>query len=153
MNYKCEIYDQPAQRVVSIRTRSSVEDLPRVMGESYAAIGQYLGGLGEMPSGAPFAAYHNMDVQDLDIEIGFPVSHTIPGKANIQATEMPAGKYASCLHKGPYAELAPAYEALTKFVNEHNLLTTGIAYEFYLNAPDEVPQEDLRTQIVFQLAS
>jgi effector-binding domain-containing protein len=130
-----------------------VENLPKVLGESYAAIGQYLGILGEMPGGAPFVAYYNMDMQNLDIEIGFPVSHPISGKAHIQAAEMPAGKYASCLHKGPYAELRPAYEALTNFVNEHNLETIGVVYEFYLNSPVEVPQEELKTQIVFPLVS
>ena len=151
MSHKCEIYEQAAQPSLTIRTNSSVEKLPQVLGESYGALGQYLGSLGETPSGAPFVAYYNMNMEDLDIEIGFPVSKSLPGSGSIQSSQMPAGKFATCLYKGPYNECGPAYEALTHWVQEHGYETTGVAYEFYLNDPTETPPQELKTQIIFQL--
>ena len=153
MPYKCEIYEQATQPTVSIRTRSSVEKLPQVLGESYTAIGQYLGSLGEAPSGAPYVAYYNMDMQDLDIEIGFPVSKPVAGAGAIQPSQMPAGKYATCLHQGPYKDCGGAYEALTLWVKEHGYETAGGVYEVYLNDPNVTPPEELKTQIIFQLAT
>ncbi len=151
MGYKCEIHDQNPQPTLSIRTHTSVDRLGQVLGETYASIMQHLVELGEQPSGAPFTAYFNMDMQNLDVEIGFPVDRKIPGKETIQSSEMPGGKYASCLHKGPYSEITHAYEAINKFLQENSLQPTGVVYEFYLNKPDEVSQEELLTQIEFPL--
>jgi len=122
-----------------------------LLGEAYGRIAAYLAGSGEIPAGAPFTAYYNMDMQDLDVEIGFPVSKPLAGKDDIRASEIPGGKLAFALHTGPYSECGPAYEALTQFVKEHGFEATGVAYEFYLNDPQETPQAQLQTQIVFPL--
>jgi effector-binding domain-containing protein len=151
MSYKCEIYQQTAQPTLSIRTQVSVEKLPQVLGESYGAIGQYLASLGEAPGGAPFVAYYNMSMEDLDIEAGFPVLKTLPGSGAIQSSQMPAGKFATCLYTGPYQECGSAYETLTHWIQEQGYEPTGVAYEFYLNNPAETPPEELKTQIIFQL--
>jgi effector-binding domain-containing protein len=153
MSYNCTVTDRWAQPALSIRTRTPVQDLPQVVGKAYAAIGQYLGELGESPVGAPFAAYYNMDMQDLDVELGFPLAASLPGRGEIRAAEIPGGKVATCLHIGPYSELAPAYEALTKYTAEQGYEASGIVYEFYLNDPTQVPAQELQTEIVFLLKS
>ena len=153
MSIKCEIYEQAAQPTLAVRTHASVEKLPQVLGEAYGAIGQYLGSLGEAPGGAPFVAYYNMNMEDLDIEAGFPVTKPLPGKETIQSSLMPAGKFATCLYKGPYNECGPAYEELSHWIQEQGYETTGVAYEFYLNDPAQTPPQELKTQIVFQLKS
>jgi hypothetical protein len=56
MDYKCELYRQEAQPLLSIRRRASVDQLPVVIGEVFQTIGAYLGELGEQPGGAPFVA-------------------------------------------------------------------------------------------------
>ena len=57
MSHNCEIVEKAEQPVLSVRTRTPVGDLPAVMGQSFAAIGAYLGELGEHPTGMPFAGY------------------------------------------------------------------------------------------------
>jgi effector-binding domain-containing protein len=151
MDFQCEIKEQGAQPTLYIRARTPIDGLPKLLGESYGKIAGYLGELGEGPAGAPFAAYYNMDMQDLDVEIGFPVLKTIPGKDDIQASQVPGGKLGYALHTGRYGDIAPAYDALTQFVKEQGYEPTGVAYEFYLNDPDETPPENLQTQIVFPL--
>jgi len=151
MPYACELKDQHIQPTLAIRTRAAVEDLPRLMGETYGAIAQYLGQLGECPAGPPFAAYHNMDMQDLDIEIGFPVSRELPGRGNIQAGEITAGRAVTCLYTGPYESIGQPYEALSQWIEEHGDEPTGVSYEFYLNDPQETPPQELQTEIMFPL--
>jgi effector-binding domain-containing protein len=153
MPYQCELEQQAAQPALTMRLRTAVQDLPRVFGETYGAIMQYLGELGEHPAGMPFAAYYNyanMDMQDLDVEIGFPVARKIAGKDGIRASELPAGKVASVMHIGPYDQVGPAYEALTQWVKEQGYESTGVAYEFYYSPP-ETPPEETRTKIAFPL--
>lgn len=151
MTYPCELTERPAQPVLSIRTRAAVQDLPQALGQAYGAIAQYLAQLGQQPAGAPFTAYYNMDMQDLDIEVGFPVASSLPGNAQIQASEIPAGQVVSLLYVGPYDQCAPAYEAAEHWMNTNGHESTGVVYEFYLNDPSETPPDALQTQIVFPL--
>jgi len=151
MSYNCELIKQEPQPTLSIRARTNIKNLPQELGKAYGAIGQYLGQLGEQPSGASYAAYFNWDMSDLDVEIGFPVSKSLPGKDDIQSGDMPAGRYARCTYTGPYKEIEPAYNALTEWVKEHGYEATGVAYEFYLNDPGEVSPSELLTQVIFPL--
>ena len=151
MSYKCELKEQHTQPALSIRRRTSVQDMPQVLGAAYGAIAQYLQELGEQPAGPPFTAYYNMDMQDLDVEIGFPVSGKFPGKDDIAASEIPSGKVATCLYVGPYNEMEPAYKALLQWIEDNGYEATGVAYEMYLNDPGQVPPQELKTQIVFPL--
>jgi effector-binding domain-containing protein len=121
------------------------------MGEAYGAIAQYLGELGACPAGPPFVAYYNEDMQDLDIEIGFPVAQELAARGDIQPGEIPGGKVATCLYTGPYSGIALAYEALSQWMNQNSYQPTGVAYEIYLSDPDETPPEELQTQIAFPL--
>ena len=147
MTYPCEVKEQPAQPVVSIHTRVPVQILPQVLGKAYDALTQHLESLGEYPSGAPYVAYFNMDMQDLDIEIGFPVARTVAGRGEVESGCIPSGRYATTLHTGPYGEIAPAYEALAAWLRKEGLEASGTAYEFYLNDPQATCPEELQTQI------
>jgi effector-binding domain-containing protein len=151
MPYQCEAKVQPVQPTLAIRTKTTVQDLPQWLRKAYGAIAQYLGELGEYPAGPPFAGYHNMDMQALDVEAGFPISKTLPGKGEIQASEIPGGMIARCLHEGPYETMAPAYAALSQWIQAQGYETTGVAYEMYLTDPSQTPPQEMRTLILFPL--
>jgi effector-binding domain-containing protein len=92
-----------------------------------------------------------MDMDDLDVELGFPVARSLPDKGEIEAGEIPAGRVATCLFIGPYSEMEPAYEALFEWMEENGYEGTGVSYELYLNDPREAAPA--QTQIVFPLKS
>lgn len=150
MSQKCEFITIPQTPTLTIRARTKVEGLPNLIGSSYGAIMQYLGEIGEQVVGEPFVIYYNLDMQDLDVEMGFPVSKALPGKDQVCPSELPVGPAATTLFIGPYTSMAPAYEDLTKFIQENHREPTGVAIEYYLNGP-ETPPEQLQTRIVFPL--
>lgn len=150
MPYNCELFDIPKTPLLSIRTHAAVQNLPGLIGPSYGAIMQYLTELGEPIAGEPFVIYYNLDMQNLDIEIGFPVTKSLPGKGEIQPSELSPGPAARALYVGPYTEMAPAYDELKKFIEDNGKEPTGVAIEYYLNGP-ETPPEKLETRIVFPL--
>jgi len=151
MSYKCEKIEREAQPVLSIRTKTSVQQLPQLLGETYMKIMQYLGEQGEFPAGAPFVGFFNLDMQNMDIEIGVPISKNLAEKDDIKVSEIPAGKYAGCIYTGPYDKIEPAYNKLTQWAEKNGHETSGIAYELYLNDPGVTPPEELKTQILFLL--
>jgi effector-binding domain-containing protein len=151
MTYNCELKEQAAQPTLTIRTRIPVQNIPQFMGKAFGGVMQYLEEQGEQPAGPPFAAYYNMDMQNMDVEAGFPVSRSLAGRGELQAGTIPGGKRATCLHVGPYEQLGLAYEALTEWIKANGYEPTGVAYEFYLNAPDDTPPQGLQTLMVFPL--
>ena len=151
MTYQCELIEKEAQPVISIRVHTPVDRLPQVIGEAYDALMRFAAEQGEELTGPPYAAYHNMDMENLDVEMGFPVSRELPGTGQIQSNVIPAGNYAVCLHTGPYREAEQAYAELTEWVIKNNYEPTGIVYEIYLNDPNETPEDQLQEQILYQL--
>ncbi len=151
MSHACMLEEQGAQPALTIRTKTSLEGLPQAVGQAYMAIARYLGELREQRAGAPFVAYHNKDMQELDVEIGFPVRKRLPSRKTIRSTEIPAGTYATCLHVGPYTGLHEAYAALSAWMEENGYEASGLVYEMYLNDPMSVSPEELETQIAFLL--
>jgi hypothetical protein len=85
MNYNFELTEQKEQPVLSVRTRTAVGNLPQEIGKAFGAVLQYLGENGENAAGPAFAAYYNMDMENLDVEMGFPVAKTVAGKGLVQA--------------------------------------------------------------------
>jgi len=151
MEYEFELKEEKEQPVLSIRTRVAVENLPQEFGRVYGIIIQYMEEIGEKTEGPAYGAYYNMDMADLDVEIGFIMPKPVAGRDDIQAGSIPAGKQASCLFKGPYAETEPVYNALIAWISENGHVPTGVSYEFYYNSPMEVPESELLTKIIFPL--
>jgi len=152
MAYECSVEDRPAQYTVSTLARTPVDKLPEILDAAFGAVYGYLMELGEKPAGPPFVAYYNMDMQDLNLEIGFPVAKSLPAQGELRSGQIAGGRAATVLHVGPYDKLHLAYDALMKWVAEQGVEPAGPAYEFYLNDPDSVAPEELQTQIVFPLA-
>lgn len=151
MSMECQLLEQPAQPALVIRRRTPFFRLPKVLGDAYEALEKYLAELGEQPADAPFAAYHNKNMFSLDISIGFPVRHALPGRGEIRPEEIPAGKAAACLHTGPYKNIGPVYRALGKWIQTRGLTESGTAYEYYLNDTAVTPQAEWMTKVVFPL--
>lgn len=151
MDYKIQVVETDEQPVLSIRTRTAVSGLPDKIGASYQTIMEYLGTLGEQPSGMPFVAYYNLDMENLDVEIGFPVATVLAGSGEVETSKIPGGKKATCMHKGTYSEMEETYNAMSAYLINNKIHPTGVVYEYYYNAPDKVPEDELLTEIVFLL--
>jgi len=149
--YKCELVELDDQKVISVRTRCPVEDLPDVIGRSYGMIMAHLSAHDKYPEGVPFVGYFNMDMNDLDVEIGFPIHDDVVETDAIKMSKIPKGKYAQTLHTGPYKELEKAYDILMRWTVENGYEASGIGYEYYLNDPGEVEEKEIQTRLLFEL--
>jgi effector-binding domain-containing protein len=151
MSFKYEVTTQKAQPAASIRTRTSVSKLPEVIKESYESIAKHLQQTGAVCSGAPFAIYYNMDINDLDVEMGFPVSSSIKEKGTIKNSAIPLGKVVCFSHVGPYSELEKTYGHAMNWMKENNFVGNGMVCEIYPNDPAVTPPDELITEIKFYL--
>jgi len=142
-----DLFQKREQPTLSIRTRTKVEDLPALIGESYGKMAAYLKELGELLSDVPYVAYYNTDMQDLDVEIGFPVPKALPAKEDIHSGSIPESKVVFCMHRGAYRDMVSTYGEMAAWIEENGLKPVGTAYEHYYNGP-EYPESELLTMIV-----
>jgi effector-binding domain-containing protein len=129
-------------------------------------IGEVLGWLDAhevAPAGGPFWKYDvvNMD-RELEVEVGVPVASPVTGDARVHAGVLPAGRYATVIHIGPYSGLEAATARLLGWGQQQGLTWDmspregggerwGARLEIYLNGPDEVPEDKLETVLAFRL--
>ncbi|WP_339108469.1 GyrI-like domain-containing protein [Thioclava sp. GXIMD4216] len=107
--------------------------------------------------GAAAVGYDNpriTPVEKLRSDACFIVSETCPIVPPMKEIRYPEGRYAVLEVVGPYRQLAQAYAKLSDewypaSGEEHRGL---VAYEVYLNNPEEVPERELRTEIRLPLA-
>lgn len=84
-----------------------------------------------------------------DIEVAVPISGSveITGNEEIREYELPGGKMARIVHKGPYEECSRTYEKLFSWIAEKGKKIIGPIREIYFNDPREVPPEEILTEI------
>lgn len=143
-----DILDRAPQPVLSIRVTTSVSELPALIGEKYETMALYMEEVGADLSDIPFVAMHSMDMDALDVEMGFPVKQPYPASGEISSSVMPGGKYVFCMFLGDYDQLESVYAEMDEWVAASGYTHSGSVYEFYYNGP-EAPPEYLLTKIMF----
>lgn len=144
------VLKQIEQPTLTIRTKTNVQNLPRLIGESYGKIVLYLKELGETMTDMPFVCYHNLDMQNLDVEIGFSVSKVLPEKENIKPGCIPEGYVAFCMYRGPYSEMETLYNEMVRWIDENGYQAVGTSYEYYFNGSG-FPESELLTKVVMPI--
>lgn len=145
-----------------VRLTTPVSELSTIMGRVYGAIWGRLQSQGLVSSGPPFALYHNMDMEALDVEIGFPIApgdvenaRAATGQAGpdtVALGTIPGGRVVSEIHAGSYETIGETYGAMSAYMGEQGLQPAAWVYEFYLNSPQDTAPEDLKTEIRFPVA-
>jgi effector-binding domain-containing protein len=151
MSYACKLENLPHGFTAYVRARTQVGGLPELLSQAYAEIESSVQKAGLKYSGPPYVLYFNIDMDDLDVEIGFPINKAFNGISKVKGGEFPAGRHATCIHIGPYPEIETAYKALSEWMQIQGVTPKGFAYEFYLNDPNETPEAQLETKILFPL--
>lgn len=142
-----EIRTVEPRNTLTVRVSVPVGELPLLMGRAFGEIAALMQRKGIPFAGMPFALYHNMDMNALDVEIGFPVAGAVAGEGKIQASTIPGGRVAWAVHVGPYETIEETYDALLSFARERGLKVCEWMYESYLNGPDTARPEELQTEI------
>jgi len=151
MEYQVLVRETIDQPVATVRGHSPVSGMPAFFQGAYGEILGHIGRLGARPAGPPFAIYHDPEFKedDVDLEVGFPVSEPVASAGRVVGRTLPGGPVASTIHAGPYDEVGPAYRAVAAWVQEHGHEMAGPPREVYLVGPGMAEPAAYRTEIVF----
>ncbi len=145
------LIQQPCMHTLSIRRNINfMEEFSELAGYSFSKIIAYLNSLNELPGGEPFVCFHNMDLENLDVEIGFPAASPLNGKEDITVGEIKSQKTVSAIDLGPYEKQDPTLEELFSWIQSSGCEMKGEIYYHYLN-DTERPENELLTKMVIPL--
>jgi len=143
-----EIFSKREQPVIYIRKRVNAADISQFMQDCYFELFTFLGKNGFGVADMPYAAYYNMDMEDLDVEMGVPVTEEIEVRGDIKYRVQNLGKVVTCIYRGAYSETFAAYNELKAWMTEKGFEQSAESYEVYLNSPQGVCEDELLTMIV-----
>jgi effector-binding domain-containing protein len=124
---------------------------------AFGALYGWMGAKGIAPAGMPSGVYYDdprqVPVEDCRWELRSPVA---PGTAEapvdsqgLGIKQVPGYQVASTMYKGPYAAMAPTYEALAAWVIANGYAFAGPPEEVYFSDPATTPPAEYLTEIRF----
>ena len=154
MPYDVTVKHAPEQRVASLSLRTRLATIGEDIAGGFAVVVGALTEAGTQPNGAPFIVFHDVidEQTDGDVEICIPASVDV-GAAHpeVEFKVVPGGAVAATTHRGPYAEISPAYHTVTGWIQDHGHQVGGAPREIYLNDPQSVLPDDLLTEVQFPI--
>lgn len=125
-----QIEQRTEQRYLATR-REVTNGIPAVVDQAFPQLFAWLGQHGVEPAGPPFIRYLEVDHEGepLAIEVAAPVATGAPeGDGQVRAGTLPAGRYVTALHTGPYRseqvpDLGDAQAALRSWTEQQGILT------------------------------
>src|SRR5580700_7281658 len=108
-----KIVERAEQPYVAIVANVTMHDIGPTARTLLPEVFGWLAARRSAPAGAPFFRYNVIDMaRQLEIEFGVPTAAAVNGDARVHPGRLPAGRYASLVHRGPYDELYDANAAL-----------------------------------------
>jgi effector-binding domain-containing protein len=149
-----QIIDLAEQRTATRRASLPMDELKGFFDQAYEAIWSVVQAQGLSVTGPPFAAYHGMPGEVVDVEAGFPVTGDVADSDGVGASTLPACRAAVAVHVGPYEGLGDTWEALAQWAREQGLEPAGeMFWESYLSDPRTEPDPaSWRTQLAQPVA-
>jgi effector-binding domain-containing protein len=151
MPYEVSVRELPAQPVAATRATTDLRRITTAISDGVHTLLAELGRRGIEPAGPLQVVYHADQVLDEDtvapIEICFPVAAPLEAAGEVYGTELAGGPAAVTVHRGPYAEIGPAYHTVSGWIADHGHELAGGPREVYLNDPRQVDEGDLLTEV------
>ena len=112
-------------------TRQVTHGVPAAVDEAFPALFAWLGEHSVQPSGPPFIRTLEVDElgEPLELEVAAPVTEVMPGDEGVEADVLPAGRYLTSVHVGPYrsateTDLGEARDSLLRFAADRGLVVS-----------------------------
>lgn len=131
MEYEISVDTLDPQPMLSIRGPVPNDSIVATIGERTGRIYRHLQEVDAEPAGPPFTRYHRVGEVEVDLEVGFPVAASLEGAGEIEAGQLPGGVVVSTVHRGSYAKLTEAGEALTRWLAANDREARGPNWEVY----------------------
>lgn len=156
VEYEITVKELTPTPMLCMARRVDKDRVAEVLAEALPAVYQYVMEQGLPMAGPPFVRHLSQSAAFLELEAGIPLAEQPkPPKpdTDIVAGELPGGRAAVTVHKGPYDTLGDGHMALDRWMTDSGETAAGPPWEVYLTDPGEVPNPaDWLTEISWPIS-
>lgn len=127
------------QPTAVVRERVPMSNLTEFFGRAFGTAMAAVQAQDANPTGPPFAMYHGMPTDSVDVEAGFPVSGNFSAAGDVMNSLLPASVALEAIHKGPYDTLERTYALIIERMSAEGMTPSDTMWEFYLSDPEKEP--------------
>ena len=158
-----EIVTRPDQPFAAVRISLDRSDIPSKAPPLIGEVAGWLAAKGVAPVGAPFFSYLEMPEDGpMLMDVGFPTATELAGDGRVRTGTIPAGRFATLIHTGPYDGLYEANVALGEWLGKQGIPHTmpddaageydAALLEIYTTDPATEPDpQTWETEVAFRL--
>ncbi|MCD4851590.1 GyrI-like domain-containing protein [Arthrobacter sp. AK01] len=127
------------QPTAVLRERVPMAKLTEFFGRAFGAAMAAVQAQNASPTGPPFAMYHGMPTDSVDVEAGFPVTPNFSAAGEVISGMLPESDALEAVHKGPYDTLEQTYALILERMSAEGLTPSDTMWEFYMSDPEKEP--------------
>lgn len=140
------------QPIATIRATVATAEIGATLSQFLPEVWACVVEQGQQPAGPPFARYHSLLGETVDLEAGVPVAEPIVGTERVLAGELPGGPVAAIWHIGTYDTLTETHAALATWMAAEGRTAGGPRWEVYWTDPGEHPDPaEWKTEVICPL--
>lgn len=147
---KVEFKDMPARPCIIISRRVPFAQMAPFFQEAFGKLYPYGMRLGQVAE--CFARYQSWTETECEVEAGVVVDHPMAASGEIRPSIYGGHRALYMRHVGPYSEATRTYDAIQEYAKSHEIPLAKSMYEVYLDSPESVPEDKLRTDVYWPLA-
>jgi effector-binding domain-containing protein len=128
--------------------------ISKTMGKAFTDVMAFIQERHIALTGPGLSVYYTFDPDRISFRAGFFVAAEDAKKAEgpVLGGLTPAGRVLTFTHTGPYSALGQSYNAMMGYLEKEGLKLGAPTWEVYVDDPDSIPEESLRTEIFVSLA-
>ena len=128
----CRIVAVERQLTAVIKAKVPFAEIPGAQRSARAAVNAALSSLDAEPTGRPCTRFRTPANGALEMEIGTIVSRPFTAKGEVVPSDLPAGRAAHFLLKGPFDGMPGGWQTLFDWCKAEQLELAGINWEIYM---------------------
>ncbi|MDR6636905.1 GyrI-like domain-containing protein [Paenarthrobacter nitroguajacolicus] len=144
----------PEQPTAVVRERVPMKELTDFFGRAFGTVMAAAQAQNASPAGPPFALYHGMPTDTVDVEAGFPITPNFSAADSVRSGVLPESDAFEAVHKGPYDTLERTYGLILERMSAEGITPSDTMWEFYLSDPEkQLDPSTWQTRVVWPIES
>jgi effector-binding domain-containing protein len=152
-----QVERRSAQPYVAIPAHVTTEaEFRQAADRGFPELYGWLAQQGVEPTGPPFIRFLAFDSsgEPRDVELAAPVGAELPAEGRIRAGALPAGRYVTFLHVGPYTHatepgLAAAHATVRGWAEEQGIALDGCVEQYRIGPMEESDFSKWETELAY----
>jgi len=153
MTYEVQLQTLPSRILAAVRRRVAIKDVPTAFKPALDSVWTFLGKHRDLRTdGHNIFLYHHEGPAIVTVDFGVEVVRPFDGEGDVACMTTPVGQAAVVVHRGPYAKLPAAHEALRQWCAAKGRTIGAHSLEIYGDWYDDPDKLETTIEYLLQMS-